>query len=243
MITEAEIENATRGMHASNKARVELRDGGVRGRPRLVLILRRAADRISADWFVQSYENERRTMSKIGTWPETSLAAARNRLAQQSAAPTATIQNVAITPEPHTEGLTVRRLFESYVEHLESEGKQSAKCARWKLLRRKGAVHVIPNRGVKVIQNSGAAEAIGEDMLAADVRAVHITPYLRAIHERGRETHAHHVRAVIHAAFAFGLKSVHKYHGLIALVVVDTYLQNLSWALAGEEQQSQRSCA
>jgi integrase len=91
-------------------------------------------------------------------------------------------------------------MFLGYVQHLETTARpRSARQARIILLgSRKGA---------------GAAGAIGEHVLAADVKPSDIIPYLAAIHKRGSIVMARKARTYICAAFAFAMKSANSYTG------------------------------
>ncbi len=90
--------------------------------------------------------------------------------------------------------VTVRGLFQAYVDYLRTQ-KKSWKQAEYCLLSPKGA-----------------AEAIGADRRPCDIRASDITPYLASIHGRGKVVHANNVRMWIRAAFTFGMASNNLYY-------------------------------
>jgi integrase len=91
--------------------------------------------------------------------------------------------------------VTVRELFQAYVDDLKRAGKRS-----WRDVER-----------ILLSETVGAARAIGADRPAADIEANDIVPHLAKIHDRGAIVMAHQARAFIGAAFAFGLKAAHDY--------------------------------
>jgi hypothetical protein len=84
MITESKIKAAVRAVE-NGRPRVELRDGGGRGAGRLVLIVRAKAATVTTEFYAQWYRDERRVMSKLGSYPIISLADARKRFREEFA--------------------------------------------------------------------------------------------------------------------------------------------------------------
>lgn len=193
MLTEIEIRNTINGCKGNSEARVELRDIGERGGGKLMLIVRGGAKRPSAEWYVHHYNQGRRAMKKIGAYPTVKLAEARTIYREQFQPLLLRGESIerAVPREP--KDVTLRGLFQAYVEYLRVQGK-SWKQAEYALLSLKGA-----------------AQAIGADRRPADIRAADITPHLAEIHRRGKIVHANNVRMWISAAFSFGLKSANLY--------------------------------
>lgn len=200
MITEAGIKAAIRHAPTSGRAQTIIKDGGPRGTGRLALIVRPLASRVAAEWYAIYFRGGRRRLTKIGTYPDTTLAEARQRFRDEYAP---TIQRGA---EPRNKyarrqhrknggGVTVKGLFEAYVSHLKKEDRSAAYQAERVLLKRE----------------DNAADMIGPDREARDIEADDIMPLLSAIHERGRVAMAHNVRAWIHSAFAFGMTAENDY--------------------------------
>jgi hypothetical protein len=86
LITSAQINAAIRAA-AGGKPRTELHDGGARGAGRLVLIIRGKGTTASpsAGFYAAWYRDGRRVMSKLGSFPATSLADGRRRFREEFA--------------------------------------------------------------------------------------------------------------------------------------------------------------
>src|SRR5215470_8018826 len=75
-LTDGAIRHALKRVWKSRKQE-SLTDGEGRGTGRLVLILKPMPTRVTAEWMVQQWRHGRRTKSKIGSYPRTSLSEAR----------------------------------------------------------------------------------------------------------------------------------------------------------------------
>jgi hypothetical protein len=85
MITESKIKAALRAATTADKPRLELRDGGMRGAGRLVLIIRGNGDAEAptSEFYACWYRDGHRRMLKLGSYPTISLAEARKRLSRR----------------------------------------------------------------------------------------------------------------------------------------------------------------
>jgi integrase len=90
-------------------------------------------------------------------------------------------------------GITVKDLFETYVEDLRSANAASTREVERILLGAKG--------------DGGAAKAIGSSKLANAIRVDDITPHLEEIYDRGSARMADMTRSYIGSAYAFAMKS------------------------------------
>lgn len=192
MITEAGIKAAIRKAPDAGQTVAELRDGGARGEGRLVMLVRPMKGRVSSDWYAVWYRNGRRSMTKMGTWPTMSLLDAR-RIFRDDYAPKIAVGESPAGPRARVDrrGITVRDLFDFYLERLEGMGSPSLAKVKAMLL--------------------AAGKAIGEDIRAADVRPADITPHLSGIYQRGAPAMAREVRAYIGAAFNLAIRSTNDY--------------------------------
>jgi integrase len=105
MLTDAKIRAAVRA--GGNK---QLTDGGKRGSGRLLLCLRQG---VRPEWYAVTWAGGRKKQRKIGTFPELSLADAREAFKDAS----------FDKPEKLA---TLGDLITAYVAHLEAQGKRSA---------------------------------------------------------------------------------------------------------------------
>jgi integrase len=193
MITESKIKAAMRAAE-NGRPRAELRDGGGRGAGRLVLIVRAKAATVTTEFYAQWYRDERRVMSKLGSYPIISLADARKRFREEFApaiSSGAEPASVAARRRHRKDAGTVGELFGAYVASLRAAGKRSAYLVEG------------------FLETAGAA--IGSSRPAAEVTPGDIVPHLSAIHDRGAKVHAAKVRTYLSAAFAYGLKAEHDY--------------------------------
>ena len=196
MITDKAIRAAIASMHPPKAGRAELRDPGERGGGRLTLVIRSTDTRVIAEWYAAWHRGRRRT-TKMGNYPSKSLAQARKEF-REDYLPVILKGEDPVGPRgsrARGDG-TVKELFEAYLDYLGDT--EHAVEVRRKLLGPKGAV-----------------KAIGENRRAADVRKAHIIPFLAEIHDRGAPTQANYTRAVMHAAFAYGIRSANSFfdHG------------------------------
>lgn len=190
MITESAIKSAVRKAQPA-----ELRDGGARGEGRLVMMVRPAASRVTTDWYAVWYRHGRRQMTKMGAYPTMALAEARETFRTDYAPKIAKGESPA-GPRARVDrrGVTVRDLFDFYLEHL--EGKGSAAHPKVKAMFDK------------------AAKALGAETRAADVSAPAIASHLGAIYRRGSPAMAREVRGYVGAAFNLAIRSENDYRTL-----------------------------
>lgn len=200
MLTEAGIKAAIRHAPTSGKAQIVLKDAGPRGAGRLALVVRPLATRVASEWYAIYFRDGKRRLTKIGVYPDMSLAEARQKFRDEYS-PTilrgAEPRNKYARRLHHknARAITVRELFEAYVKHLKKEDKSAAYTAERVLLKRE----------------DNAAHMIGPDREARDVEAEDIIPLLTEIHARGRVAMAHSMRSWVHSAFAFGMKAENDY--------------------------------
>jgi integrase len=198
MITPGAIEAAIRRVRAG-KERVELRDAGDRCGGRLVFIGRRIGQNSRFEWYAVYHRDNKRRMTKIGTYPSLSIAAARATF-RNDYAPAILAGAEPANPfsrAQHRKGpdASVRALFTAYVAHLKAAGKTSWYEADRILLKR----------------TNNAASALGADRLARSIETETIVSYLAEMHARGAIGMAHCSRAYIRSAFSFGMKAEYSY--------------------------------
>jgi hypothetical protein len=186
-LTDGAIRQAIKRVDKSGN-QVVLTDGEGRGTGRLVLVLKKMPTRVTAEWMAQQWRDGRRTKKKIGNYPSTSLAQARELFKRDFAA----IQKGrSIRIAGDTRPGTVADLFEGYVQSLKDAGKMSSKEVE---------------KGLNKIAN-----ILGRNRPARDIEPAEITEVIRPIYERGARAMADHVRCYVHAAYSWGLKSEHDY--------------------------------
>jgi integrase len=200
MITDASIKVALRNAPTCGKTTIELKDDGPRGEGRLALIIRVAKSRITSEWYAVWWADGKRTMAKIGAYPTMSLGDARKAFSTGYAPVISRGENPS-GPRARKDrrGVTVKDLFQSYVDHLRAADKASVEQAERVLL-----------TGGKNGSKS-AAKAIGGGRRAAEIEPSDIIPYLSEIHGRGAAAMAHASRAYIGAAFAHAMASENSY--------------------------------
>ncbi len=196
MITEAGIKSLLKSGPTSGKKSLELRDpdGGARGSGRLALRVRVASNRLISEWYAAWYRDGKRRKTKLGSYPALTLSEARNKF-RETIAPTIRTGGNPTGPQARKDktGITVRDLFETYVDDLRIAKAVSVREVERILLGSKG--------------NGGAAKAIGASKLANEVGVDDITPYLEEIYDRGSIRMADMTRSYIGAAYAFAMKS------------------------------------
>jgi len=199
VITDAGIRAATRRAKERGKA-VELKDEGLRGEGRLALIVRIVGDRPTAEWFAVWWRDQRRKTAKLGTYPALGVAAARKTF-REDYLPKISAGEDPAGPRARRDrlGVTLRDLFEAYVDDLKAKGKPS-----WKNVER-----ILLGLGEK--RDGGAAKAIGASKRACDVTPEDVRDFLADIHGRGAIAMAAETRAYISAAFNHGLRSANSY--------------------------------
>jgi integrase len=187
-LTDGSIRQALKRVELTLKQE-NLVDGEGRGTGRLVLVLKPMPTRVTADWMAQQWRDGRRTKKKIGAYPSTSLAQARELFKRDFADVIQKGRSIKIAGD--TRPGTVGDLFEAYVTALKASGKPS-----WKET----------EKGLNKV-----ADILGRNRLAREVEAEEIVEVIRPIYERGARAMADHVRCYIHAAYSWGMKSEHDY--------------------------------
>lgn len=194
-ITDAAIRAAIRAARTARKP-VTLKDPGPRGAGRLSLQVRPGTGgTVTAEWYAIFYRGGRRMQAKIGSYPGTTLAAARDAFSRDYGPaissgrdPRAAIREAL--RKRATAG-TVKDLFRAYVDHLKETGRKS-----WPEYER-----------ALLTMSYAAAGTLGEDRAAADITAADIVALLGEIYRRGARSHADHMRSYLHAAFNWGLRA------------------------------------
>lgn len=200
MLTEAGIKAAIRHAPTSGRAQTIIKDSGPRGAGRLALIVRPLKTRVAAEWYAIYFRDGGRRLTKIGTYPDTTLAEAREQFRNEYA-PTiikgAEPSNRYAVRLHRKRGkfITVRELFEAYIADLKRRDKSSAYTADRVLLKRQDSV----------------ANVIGPDREARFIQPEDVIPALAEIHARGRVGMANNMRGWTHSAFAFGIKAQNDY--------------------------------
>ena len=158
------------------------------------MVVRSTKKRVLAEWYAIWHRSGKRLSAKIGTYPTVGVAEAR-RIFRELYFPVILKGEDPVGPRAtNARGKgTAKELFEAYVTHLGD--RPQAKGARQILLGK-----------------NGAANAIGPNRPAAAVRKQHMIPHLAAIHDRGSVTQANNVRNILHAAFAYGIRSASSFY-------------------------------
>src|SRR5579859_1166293 len=155
---------------------------------------------MASEWYALYYRNGKRRLTKIGSYPTLSLADARTRFREEY------VPSIIAGAEPknrfaraqHQKGtpdVSVRGLFEAYVDHL----KEARKVAAYQVER------------ILLKREDNAATALGADRPAKSIEPETIVSYLANIHMRRGVGMAHNIRAYISSAYSFGIKSAHDY--------------------------------
>lgn len=187
-ISDGEIRAAIKRVEQSRKQE-NLVDGQGRGTGRLVLAIRPMRTRVIADWMAQQWRDKKRLKKKIGSYPATSLASAREIFERDFAHVILKKRNIKIAVD--TRSGTVADLFEGYIASLKSAGKPSWKEAE---------------KGLDKIAN-----ILGHNRPAREIDPEEIVEVIRPIYDRGARAMADHVRSYIRSAYSWGMKSEHDY--------------------------------
>lgn len=187
-LTDGEIRQALKRVELTGKQE-NLVDGEGRGTGRLVLALKPMPTRVTADWMAQQWRDGRRSKRKIGSYPSTSLAQARELFKRDFADAIQKGRSIKIAGD--TRPGTVADLFEGYVKGLKAAGKPS-----WKET----------EKGLNKV-----ADTLGRNRPAREIEPEEIVEVIRPIYDRGSRAMADHVRCYIHAAYSWGMKSEHDY--------------------------------
>jgi integrase len=210
MITEAGIKAALTRAAIKDARVVELRDGGGRGEGRLALFIRPTKSKVSGEpngkivteWYAVWYRDNRKRMMKLGVYPSLSLSEARKAFREKYLPAISAGDNPVGTRTRRPRiGVTVKDLFQTYVDNLKAADKPS-----WVM-----AHHIL-------LSKSGASKTFGEEKRAADITPLDIRDHLASIHDRGSIVKARDARAYLHAAFAFGLKAANSYTSAVGSV-------------------------
>jgi integrase len=178
MLTESIIKRALKEGKAT-----QLSDGNARGTGRLIL---RVKDE-RAEWYAQQWVNDKRRLSRIGSYPTLSLSDARSEFATNHQPKIVQKEDIRNTP---TTG-TVQRLFADYVAHLKDQGKRSADDVDYVLKR--------------------MALMIGANKRANEVTSKDIANAIRPTYLAGHKSMADHMRGYIRSAYGWALKSQNDY--------------------------------
>jgi integrase len=207
LITDATIKKALRDAPTSGNKTTELRDDGARGAGRLTLIIRvlkpkagTANVRITAEWYALRWLDGGRTKAKIGDYPAMGLAEARRSFTTDFAPAIAKREKLAAPRARKSKlGVTVRDLFQTYVDAMRASGKASADDVE----------RILLTGGEK--GGKPAVKALGPAKRAADVTSADIIQYLREIYDRGADSMAFAARAYISAAYNHAIGSENSY--------------------------------
>lgn len=187
-LSDGSIRRAIKDVELTGKQK-SLPDGEGRGVGRLVLVLRPMPKRVLAEWMAQQWRDAKRIKAKLGDYPSTSLAQAREVFKRDYADAIQKGRSIKIAGD--TRPGTVADLFEAYIAWLREGGKPSANEAE---------------KGLNKI-----ADTLGRNRPAREIEPDEVTEVLRPIFERGAPSMADHVRSYIHSAYSWGLKSEHDY--------------------------------
>jgi integrase len=206
MITDASIKKAIKDA-LGGAGSVEIRDDGMRGEGRLVFIVRVKEKRITQEWYASWWREGRRKMRKIGVYPTLGVGEAR-RLFRERYMPSISAGGDPDGPRSRKSrrGVTIKDLFEAYVDDMKAKGKPS-----WL-----GVQRILLGPGAA--RDGGLAKSLGAGRRAADITAKDIREELVTIYERGAVAMAAETRAYVNAAFAYGLKSANSYTSSVGLV-------------------------
>jgi integrase len=188
MLSDGAIKQALKRVHFTGRDET-LRDGEGRGVGRLILVIRHMPKRVTSDWMALQYREGKPIKVKLGEYPSTSLAQAREIFERDFADLIQKGRSIktAIDTRPGTVG----DLFDGYADYLRTGGKSSWKEAQ---------------KGLATI-----ADTLGRNRLARDVEPEEIIDILRPIYRRGARSMADHVRSYIRSAYSWAMKSEHDY--------------------------------
>lgn len=184
MLSDATVRKAIRDARPRT-----LSDGSGRGSGRLILSIRNSRSGITAEWYAQQWASGARRLSKVGRYPDMSLADARQAFREQFSG--AISSGADIRRAPAVKVATVTDLFDGYIASLETAGKRSALDAR-KTLRR-------------------VASLIGENRPAGSITTEDVLTAIRPTYQRGKVVMADAMRCYVHAAYQWAIRSVSDY--------------------------------
>lgn len=186
-IQDAEIRAAIRKIQAGRK-RIVLKDGYGRGGGRLSLMLRPAKHGVTAEWYATQHKAGKRSLAKIGVYPQLTLAQARDQFASYSVA----IRSGKPIKRVRKPTDSLRAMLTAYVASLKPRAQYE-------------------NRRVLLDSSQSAAAVIGGDKRAADVTTADVIEWLRTFVERGSLGAAVSARKKLSAAFSWAIGSANDY--------------------------------
>lgn len=210
MLTKTQIDKAI----AACASETVLNDGAAgRGGGSLQLRIRKTKNGASAVWLAAWKRNGKRHSQQIGRYPVLSLADARGRFRDQIRPllvagehnPVAALESQAIAP-------TVENLFLQYVQHLKARNAGAA-----------GHIEHVLLKG-----QYNAADALGRNTLAGDVKPADVRRPLAEAAKRGALRTADILRTYMSAAFSWGMKAANDY----------TKETNYNWGIAANPVQA-----
>lgn len=187
-LTDGQIRSAMKRVQKSGSTET-LTDGEGRGVGRLLLVLKAMPTRVTTDWYVQQYRDNKRTKSKIGTYPHMGLAEAREVFTRDYARTINKGGSIKVVGDKRPG--TVADLFDAYVEWMKDNGRSSWPEAK------KGLAKI--------------ADQLGKNRLARDIEPDDVLNVIKPIYDRGKKAMADHVRSYIRSSFSWGIKSERDY--------------------------------
>lgn len=193
-LQDAEIRGAMRKVQSGQARRVTLKDGSGRGGGRLALMLRPAKHGVTAEWYATQHTNGKRTLAKIGVYPQLSLADARNKFAGYSLR---IRDGISVKRQPPA-GDTFEAMLKGYCASIDLERTRRP-------------------RELTLLQSSGcAADFIGRHKRASEVTTGEIVEWIRTFYARGAVVQASKVRSFLSAAFGWAMASENDYRQAIS---------------------------
>lgn len=178
MLTESVIKK-----HLKMGVYAQLSDGNARGTGRLVLRIKGT----DATWYAQQWVDDKRRLTKIGVYPELTLASARVEFSTRFQPKIIAKEDIRTAPPIGT----VKALFDDYVAHLKAKDKRSAEDVEYTLAR--------------------MAVRIGENQLANRVTSKDIVEAIRPTYDSGCASMADHMRGYIRSAYGWAIRSQNDY--------------------------------
>lgn len=197
-ITDLQIRGAISRLQAGQGGQETLREGSERGAGRLCIVLRKGANHVIAEWYVQWHRRSERKSTKLGRYPDLTLAAAR-KLYREDYVPAILEGKNPEGPRVWTKrkNPTLQDLGEAYLTNMRERGcaEESIRTAKYCLL-----------------GPSGILVKLGLDRPVSAITADDVMPFLTAKKREGRAHQANNWLAFTRAAFEFAIKSRYSYH-------------------------------
>jgi len=187
-ISDAEIRSAIRKVQTGTR-RVTLSDGNGKGGGRLQLMVRQARYGSLCEWYAVQHVNGRRRLSKIGVYPETTLAQARAKFTGYSVKIRQGISVKHIKTAPDT----LAAMLAAYCKTLTNERSR------------------IERERVLIKAPDSAVNVIGGKRRVCEVTTGELVEWLRIFYARGKMGAAAFNRKTIRAAFNWAMGSAHDY--------------------------------